>query len=87
MSTEPQDVCAGLRYVHYRWELFSRDTTHQIFAAQYAGDFAVGYEAVQATANQRAPAPSVRNMDRFILYLSLPIIGSAATYSFNANAV
>jgi hypothetical protein len=25
-------------------------------------------------------------MDRFILYLSLPIIGSAATYSFNANA-
>src|ERR1700753_262278 len=42
--------CAGLRYVHSRWELFSRDTTHQVFAAQYAGDFAVGYEMVQATA-------------------------------------
>lgn len=47
--------CAGLRYVHYRWELFSRDTTHQVFAASYAGDFAVGYEVVQATAKHVLP--------------------------------
>ncbi|MEP7023374.1 MAG: hypothetical protein ABJB47_06075 [Actinomycetota bacterium] len=47
--------CAGLRYVHYRWELFSRDTTHQIFAATYAGDFAVGPQVVQSTAKHVLP--------------------------------
>jgi hypothetical protein len=25
--------CAGLRYVHHRWELFSRDTTYQVYLA------------------------------------------------------
>jgi hypothetical protein len=25
--------CAGLRYVHHRWELFSRDTTHRVYLA------------------------------------------------------
>jgi len=25
--------CAGLRYVHHRWELFSRDTTYRIYLA------------------------------------------------------
>jgi hypothetical protein len=25
--------CAGLRYVHHRWELFSRDPTHRVFLA------------------------------------------------------
>jgi hypothetical protein len=47
--------CAGLRYVHYRWELFSRDTTYQVFAAPYAGDFAVGYDRVRATAKHVLP--------------------------------
>ena len=25
--------CAGLRYVHHRWELFSRDTTYRVYLA------------------------------------------------------
>ncbi len=25
--------CAGLRHVQHRWELFSRDTTYQVFLA------------------------------------------------------
>jgi hypothetical protein len=28
--------CAGLRYVHYRWELFSRDTSHKVYLAPFA---------------------------------------------------
>ena len=27
--------CAGLRHVHHRWELFSRDTTHRVYLATY----------------------------------------------------
>jgi len=29
--------CAGLRYVHHRWELFSRDTTYRVYLAPDAG--------------------------------------------------
>lgn len=25
--------CAGFRYVHHHWELFSRDTTYQVYLA------------------------------------------------------
>ena len=25
--------CAGLRYVHHGWELFSRDTSHRVYLA------------------------------------------------------
>ena len=25
--------CAGLRYVHHRWELFSRDATYRVYLA------------------------------------------------------
>ena len=29
--------CAGLRYVHHRWELFSRDTTYRVYLAPDTG--------------------------------------------------
>src|ERR1035438_4233475 len=29
--------CAGLRYVHHRWELFSRDATYRVYLAPQAG--------------------------------------------------
>src|SRR5581483_6317493 len=29
--------CAGLRYVHHRWELFSRDTTYRVYLAPHNG--------------------------------------------------
>ena len=47
--------CAGFRYVHYRWELFSRDTTHKVYLAPFAAEPAVDYRAVQATARHVLP--------------------------------
>lgn len=47
--------CAGFRYVHYRWELFSRDTTHKVYLAPFAAESAVDYRAVQATARHVLP--------------------------------
>jgi hypothetical protein len=42
--------CPGLRYVHYRWELFSRDTTHRVYIAPYAAGFSANYKSVQTAA-------------------------------------
>ena len=39
--------CAGLRYVHHRWELFSRDTTHRVYLAPEATGTSLRAEAVQ----------------------------------------
>ncbi len=47
--------CAGFRYVHYRWELFSRDTTHKVYLAPFAAESAVDYRAVQASARHVLP--------------------------------
>lgn len=42
--------CAGLRYVHHRWELFSRDTTYQVYLAPDTDGERPGAEDVQRTA-------------------------------------
>lgn len=42
--------CAGLRYVHHRWELFSRDTTYRVYLAPDTG----GEAAPDAKDVQRA---------------------------------
>jgi hypothetical protein len=47
--------CAGFRYVHYRWELFSRDTTHKVYLAPFAAEAAADHRAVQATARHVLP--------------------------------
>ena len=47
--------CAGFRYVHYRWELFSRDTTHKVYLAPFATEAAADYRAVQVTARHVLP--------------------------------
>jgi hypothetical protein len=47
--------CPGFRYVHYRWELFSRDTTHKVYLAPFAAESAVDYHVVQATARHVLP--------------------------------
>jgi hypothetical protein len=47
--------CAGFRYVHYRWELFSRDTTHKVYLAPFAAESAADHRAVQATARHVLP--------------------------------
>jgi hypothetical protein len=48
--------CAGLRYVHHRWELFSRDTTYRVYLAPAAGTPAeTEAEAVKRTATRVLP--------------------------------
>ncbi len=48
--------CAGLRHVHHRWELFSRDTTHRVYIAPAADRMAVTAAAVERFAHHVLPA-------------------------------
>jgi hypothetical protein len=47
--------CAGLRYVHRHWELFSRDTTYQVYLAPDVDGARPGAEEVQRTARYVLP--------------------------------
>ncbi|HET7244519.1 MAG TPA: hypothetical protein VFJ07_06750 [Streptosporangiaceae bacterium] len=47
--------CPGLRHVHYRWELFSRDTTHAVYLAQYTDGSPGHFKEVQAQAVSTLP--------------------------------
>ena len=47
--------CPGLRHVHYRWELFSRDTTHAVYLAPYAAGAPRQFQEVQARAVDTLP--------------------------------
>lgn len=58
--------CAGLRYVHHRWELFSRDTTYRVYLAPEAPGTPMRAEAVQRTACHVLPAAPAR-------YEALPV--------------
>ena len=51
--------CAGLRYVDYRWELFSRDTTHKVYVAPHSADAVADFQAVQAAAQHVLPVAPV----------------------------
>ncbi len=59
--------CAGLRYVHHRWELFSRDTTYRVYLAAEAAGTLPSAEVVQRTARHVLPAAPAR-------YEALPVI-------------
>jgi hypothetical protein len=66
--------CAGLRYVHRRWELFSRDTTYQVYLAPYSKEAARDYLAVRRTAQRVLPvAPAER-------YETLPVVLSGGSW-------
>ena len=52
--------CAGLRYVHHRWELFSRDATYRVYLAPEAPGTPLSAEAVQRTACHVLPVAPVR---------------------------
>ena len=58
--------CAGLRYVHHRWELFSRDTTYRVYLAPAAPGTPVRAEAVRRTATHVLPVAPAR-------YEALPV--------------
>ena len=47
--------CPGLRHVHYRWELFSRDTTHAVYLAPYKDGSPGHFKEVQAEAVSTLP--------------------------------
>ena len=59
--------CAGLRYVHHRWELFSRDTTYRVYLAPEAAGTPLTAQAVQRTASQVLPVAPAR-------YEALPVV-------------
>ena len=58
--------CAGLRYVHHRWELFSRDTTYRVYLAPDAPGTPLKAEAVERTARHVLPVAPAR-------YEALPV--------------
>ena len=47
--------CPGLRHVHYRWELFSRDTTHAVYLAPYTDGSPGHFKEVQSQAVNTLP--------------------------------
>jgi hypothetical protein len=47
--------CAGFRYVSHGWELFSHDTTYQVYVSP-AAETPLNYEGVQAEARHVLPA-------------------------------
>jgi hypothetical protein len=66
--------CAGLRYVHHRWELFSRDSSYPVYLAPHAGAAPPDARAVQQTAQHILPvAPALH-------YETLPVVLEAGTW-------
>jgi hypothetical protein len=59
--------CAGLRYVHHRWELFSRDTTYRVYLAPHTGGSLPSADTVQQTASHVLPVAPAR-------YEALPVV-------------
>jgi hypothetical protein len=61
--------CAGLRYVHHRWELFSRDSTYRTYLApDQGGDGLPAAEQVQKAAQHVLPvAPAHYEALPFVL--------------------
>jgi hypothetical protein len=59
--------CPGLRYVHHRWELFSRDPTYQVYLAPDAAGTLLGAEAVRQTASHVLPAAAASYEARPVL--------------------
>ena len=60
--------CAGLRYVHRQWELFSRDTTHEVYLAPHDDQTPLDHEAVQVAARHVLPVAPARH------YETLPVV-------------
>jgi hypothetical protein len=60
--------CAGLRYVHRQWELFSRDTTHEVYLAQHENEIPLEHSAVQLAARHVLPVAPAQH------YETLPVV-------------
>jgi hypothetical protein len=71
--------CAGLRYVHHRWELFSRDTTYRVYLAPATAGTPLRAEAVQRTARYVLPVAPAR-------YEALPVILTEGSWLVSIGA-
>jgi hypothetical protein len=66
--------CAGLRYVHRRWELFSRDPTHRVYLAPHTGESRQDHQTVRTAAQHVLPvAPAAH-------YETLPVALDAGAW-------
>jgi hypothetical protein len=71
--------CAGLRYVQHRWELFSRDTTYQVYLAPDTAGTPLSAENVQRTARYVLPvAPESYEARPVVLEQGLWLVSVAA---------
>ena len=71
--------CAGLRYVQHRWELFSRDTTYQVYLAPETAGAPLSAEAVRRTARHVLPAaPETYEARPIVLEAGLWVVSVAA---------
>jgi hypothetical protein len=71
--------CAGLRYVHHRWELFSRDTTYRVYLAPYREGVPQTAEEVQRAARHVLPVAPAQ-------YEALPIVLEPGTWLVSVAA-
>jgi hypothetical protein len=71
--------CAGLRYVHHRWELFSRDTTYRVYLAPYREGAPQTAEEVQRAARHVLPVAPAQ-------YEALPIVLEPGTWLVSVAA-
>jgi hypothetical protein len=71
--------CAGFRYVHHRWELFSRDTTNPVYLAPDDGQPRLTAEAVQRAARHVLPTAPAR-------YESLAVVLEAGPWLVSVGA-
>jgi hypothetical protein len=60
--------CAGLRHVHRRWELFSRDPTHRVYLAPHTRESRQDHQTVRAAAVRVLPVAPARH------YETLPVV-------------
>jgi hypothetical protein len=71
--------CAGLRYVQHRWELFSRDTTYQVYLAPDTAGTPLSAEDVRRTARYVLPvAPESYEARPVVLEQGLWLVSVAA---------
>jgi hypothetical protein len=71
--------CAGFRYVHHRWELFSRDTTYRVYLAPHDDGALPGAQAVQRAARHVLPAAPAH-------YEALPVALEGGTWLVSIGA-
>jgi len=71
--------CAGLRYVHRHWELFSRDTTYRVYLAPQSPETPVRAEAVRRTARHVLPVAPAR-------YEALPVTLAEGSWLVSVGA-